>query len=234
MTDYARAVWKPSMNFWSGREGHAITAIVLHGTAGPGAVSWFQNPQSEVSAHYVVDTDGSVTQCVAEDDSAWHAGVVTLDSFFHDEPNPNLWTIGIEHVRDTTNTSPITPAQLQASLALCADIERRRGPMRYITHDQIDVGRVCPGPGFPLDAFLNAGRFIPLDDGVYMQQWKSLKVTVAWNPQAAICKDWLARRKANDHTLGVPLGDEFQHGSGAMQIFTGGVAVWDGSMVTWY
>lgn len=152
-TDYAGAAWAPSPNFWAGRQGNAIKAIVLHGTAGGGAVQWFANPASQVSAHYVVDVDGSITQCVREADSAWHAGVVTANSAYAGQPNPNLWTIGIEHVRDVTNTSAITPAQLAASTALVTDIVRRHGQLTLIEHDQIDVGRVCPGSGFPLAAF---------------------------------------------------------------------------------
>jgi N-acetyl-anhydromuramyl-L-alanine amidase AmpD len=151
--DYSKATWSPSPNFWTGRQGQTVKALVLHGTAGPGAVSWFANTASQVSAHYVVDTDGSVTQCVAEADSAWHAGVVTSDSAYAGGPNPNLWTIGIEHVRDVSNTSAITQAQLTASLALVEDITKRYGPLALILHNQIDVGRVCPGPGFPLQSF---------------------------------------------------------------------------------
>ena len=150
-TDYAGAVWAPSPNFWVGRQGQAITTIVLHGTAGGGAVQWFSESASQVSAHYVVDTDGTVTQCVREADSAWHAGVVTPDSPYAGRPNPNLWTIGIEHVRDQTNSSPLTPAQVRASLALCRDILARHPSITaFIPHDAIDVGRVCPGPDFPI------------------------------------------------------------------------------------
>ena len=151
--DYAGAAWAPSPNYWPGRSGHAVTAVVLHGTAGPGAVSWFANPASAVSAHYVVGEDGSVTQCVAEADSAWHAGVVTPDSAFAGLPNPNYWTIGVEHERDKANANPMPAAQIAASLALVADLLRRYGPLQLILHDQIDVGRVCPGPGFPFDQF---------------------------------------------------------------------------------
>ena len=39
-----------------------------------GHSSWFQNPTSKVSAHYVVEQDGSVVQMVSEDDTAWHNG----------------------------------------------------------------------------------------------------------------------------------------------------------------
>jgi len=146
----------PSPNYTAGRGGHAITAIVVHGTAGPGAVSWFADTVSQVSAHYVIDTDGRVTQTVREDNTAWHAGVVTPSSTFAGNENPNKFCIGIEHVRNQSNTSPLTTAQQVASIALIRDIRTRRGPLALIPHDLIDVGRVCPGAGFPLDAIDNA------------------------------------------------------------------------------
>ena len=150
-TDESGAVWAPSPHYWPGRDGEATTAIVLHGTAGPNAWEWFADPASQVSAHYVVDTDGTVYQCVREAESAWHAGVVTPDSVYAGKPNPNYWTIGIEHTRNEANDSPLTAAQIAASIALCRGILGRHPAITaFIPHDAIDVGRVCPGPGFPL------------------------------------------------------------------------------------
>jgi N-acetyl-anhydromuramyl-L-alanine amidase AmpD len=177
MTDYALARWAPSPNYASGREGSRVTAIVLHGTAGGGAVAWFQQPISAVSAHYVVEQDGTVTQCVREADQAWANGVVTPDSEFYGGKNPNLWTISIEHTRDRTNTSPITPAQLDASLVLVRDIMARYGPLALLTHDEIDVGRVCPGPGFPLAAFtalLDGGDELSAEDRATLAWWQGV------------------------------------------------------------
>lgn len=154
MTGYGKATWVPSPNFWRGRNGMAVTTVVLHGTAGPSAAQWFQNPASQVSAHYVVSEDASIAQCVDETNSAWHAGIATPNSAYYGGPNPNYFSIGIEHERNVANNNPMPEAQIIASLALVADILRRYGPLKIITHDQIDVGRVCPGPGFPLDRFL--------------------------------------------------------------------------------
>lgn len=166
MVDYDKATWSPSPNFGydsAGQHGRptGITMVVMHGTAGPNAVSWFSQSSSAVSAHYVVDTDGTVTQCVLEGDVAWHAGVVTANSAYAGQ-DPNLFAIGIEHVRDTTNTSPLTTAQEAASVALIADIRTRRGPLPLVPHDAIDVGRVCPGPGFPLSAIDLAAKGDPI------------------------------------------------------------------------
>ena len=62
---------------WVGREGQVPLWLVLHGTAGPGAVSWFQNPQSQVSANYVITRDGNIWGCVDENDASWGNGVLT-------------------------------------------------------------------------------------------------------------------------------------------------------------
>lgn len=158
ITDYAPASWRPSPNYWQGRDGQRLTGIVLHATAGyePGPVEWFQSAASQVSAHYIVNRDGTVIQTVREADSAWHAGEVTSNSRFYRGVNPNRTTIGIEHERDASNSSPVMPAQLAASLALVRSIVRRHGPLEIITHDEIDVGRVCPGDGFPIAVFRDA------------------------------------------------------------------------------
>jgi N-acetylmuramoyl-L-alanine amidase len=71
--------------------------VVIHDTAGTtaaGAVSWFQNPRSKVSAHFVVERDGTVTQMVACDIAGHHAG----KSSYRGTPNCNTFSVGIEIV----------------------------------------------------------------------------------------------------------------------------------------
>ncbi len=71
--------------------------IVIHDTAGTtaaGAISWFQSERSKVSAHFVVERDGAVTQMVECDVKAWHAG----KSSYRGTPNVNDFGVGIEIV----------------------------------------------------------------------------------------------------------------------------------------
>lgn len=71
--------------------------VVIHDTAGTtaaGAISWFQNPRSKVSAHFVVERDGAITQMVDCDVAAWHAG----RSSYKGQPNCNAFSVGIEIV----------------------------------------------------------------------------------------------------------------------------------------
>lgn len=62
--------------------------IVVHTQQGyyNGTISWFQNPSSNVSAHYVLrSNDGAITQMVSDWDRAWHVG------------SSNPYAIGLEH-----------------------------------------------------------------------------------------------------------------------------------------
>jgi len=90
----------PTENRDKGRFGHRVEMIVIHFTAsgsGAGTVSWFKNPQSGVSAHYVLDRDGKVFQLVKDGDNAWHAGLPG-DLERNDAIRPNPRSIGIEIV----------------------------------------------------------------------------------------------------------------------------------------
>ncbi|MFI8615973.1 N-acetylmuramoyl-L-alanine amidase [Acidovorax sp. NPDC077693] len=71
--------------------------LVIHFTAGTklnGAVSWFQNPDAQASAHLVIDRDGSIVQMVPFDRRAWHAG----KSRWGNLEGMNQYSIGIELV----------------------------------------------------------------------------------------------------------------------------------------
>lgn len=66
--------WIKSPNF--SKRTAPVDLIVCHDTEGgfAGAVSWFSQPQSGVSAHFVLKEDGSeAVQMVHLDDKAWHA-----------------------------------------------------------------------------------------------------------------------------------------------------------------
>jgi len=69
--------------------------IVVHYTAGgsaAGTVDWFMNPDSKVSAHFVIERTGDLTQCVSCNDIAWHCG----KSEYKGQQNLNPCSIGIE------------------------------------------------------------------------------------------------------------------------------------------
>lgn len=71
--------------------------LILHYTAGltaSGAISWFKNPESQASAHLVIDRNGAVTQMVPFNRKAWHAG----NSSWNELVGLNGHSIGIEIV----------------------------------------------------------------------------------------------------------------------------------------
>lgn len=67
--------------------------LVTHFTAGPsGTENYFMNPQAPVSAHLVIDRDGSVKQLVPFDAAAFHAGRTNWQGITH----MNAHSLGIE------------------------------------------------------------------------------------------------------------------------------------------
>jgi N-acetyl-anhydromuramyl-L-alanine amidase AmpD len=152
--DYSGAVWSPSPNYWSSRQGFDIQYIVLHGTGGlmPGCLNWLDSIQSGASVHYLVDRQGHTYQLVREQFAAWGNGIPEPGSKFYGGNNPNLFTLSIETERDEYNTSPVTDQQRNALVALCRDIRQRHGPLPIIPHSAISPqSRAhCPGQAYPL------------------------------------------------------------------------------------
>ncbi len=127
-----------------------IRYVVLHtieGTA-EGAVSWFRNPRSEVSAHYIVAKDGRLIQVVREKDIAWHAGNWSY----------NRHSIGIEH-EGYADRNTWTDAQYAASAALTRAICDRYGIPKtrahIIGHDEVPgATHHDPGRFFDWDRYM--------------------------------------------------------------------------------
>lgn len=146
--DYGPALWAPanSGNYAvSNREStHPINYVVIHTTQGSyaGTISWFQNPSSNVSAHYVLrSSDGQLTQMVREKDIAWHAGNSTY----------NAQSVGIEHEGFVSNPSWYTDPMYRASAALTRNVCLKYGiPMtrsRIIGHNEVPgATHTDPGP----------------------------------------------------------------------------------------
>lgn len=131
----------------------SINRVVIHTTEGSynGAISWFQNPSSNVSAHYVIrKSDGQITQQVSDERKAWHACSNNND------------TIGIEHEGASSNPATWTSAMFDSSARLTAwlvqtyDIPIDRH--HIVGHGEIQPPscsfRSDPGPHFDWDAYL--------------------------------------------------------------------------------
>jgi len=87
----------PSPNCDARPGGAAIDMLVIHYTgmqSADAALARLTDPASQVSAHYLIDEDGSVIRLVSEDKRAWHAGV----SSWRGRAGVNATSIGIELV----------------------------------------------------------------------------------------------------------------------------------------
>ncbi len=157
------AVWKGSSNYWAGRDNNKVVAIVDHIIVGSieSANGWFNNPQSEVSAHFGVAKDGRVWQWVSTNDTAWANGkteqvdqsVPWLVNAVNNKVNPNSLTVSIEHEGNTGDVFP--EAQYLATLSLhrmlVRDLKIIPDRQHIIGHYQVMKFQKanCPGKGFP-------------------------------------------------------------------------------------
>lgn len=134
--------WTASPNHTNTSRGaNDINWIVIHVTAGSysGAVSWLQNPESDVSAHYVIrNSDGHTTQMVRHEDIAWHAG----------GQNYNDYSIGIEHEGQVDQTD-FTEALYRKSANIVS----------YLC-DKYDIPKRHPSGVAPCDATSGEGGII--------------------------------------------------------------------------
>jgi N-acetylmuramoyl-L-alanine amidase len=130
-----------------------ISMIVLHYTGmedGAAAIARLCDPEAKVSAHYVIEEDGTVVRMVAEAKRAWHAG----RSHWRGTTDINSASIGIEIVNPGHEFGyrPFTDAQIAALLPLVAAIKERYAITRgnVIGHSDIAPSRKRdPGELFP-------------------------------------------------------------------------------------
>lgn len=67
------AAWLPSPHYSPGRSTYEFVLIHTMQGSYAGTKSWFQNPSSNVSSHYIIrSSDGEVTQMVEHRNTAWH------------------------------------------------------------------------------------------------------------------------------------------------------------------
>ena len=153
--DYPRAVWRPAdkSNYTnSNREAsYDITKVVIHVAEGSysGTISWFKNSNADASSHYVVSRKGGISQCVRNEDIAWHAGWWKT----------NTHSIGIEHAGRVDNPNSFTRRMYRASARLTAwCCKKHRIPVdrdHIIGHREVPG---CPGPGGGVNCHTDPGK----------------------------------------------------------------------------
>lgn len=142
-------------------DGRAPDMLILHYTGMVGAecaVRWLCMPESRVSCHYLVDSDGAVVRMVEEGLRAWHAGV----SHWQGESDLNSCSIGVEiHNPGHDHGYPDFPdAQMHVVEALCRDILGRHAipPERVLAHSDVAPARkIDPGERFDWRRLAGAG-----------------------------------------------------------------------------
>jgi N-acetylmuramoyl-L-alanine amidase len=168
--------------------------LVMHYTAGRSAaesIGWLANAQAKASAHVVIDKKGAITQMVAFNQKAWHAGESTwkgvnglnshsigieLDGFGMLTGGPGKWKFLEISVPDSDvliaahrNEPGVSrawakypPAQVAAALELAKLLVRSYGLEDVIGHDDIAPKRKTdPGPAFDLAGFRAAAMGAP-------------------------------------------------------------------------
>jgi len=138
MVDSPLAQWRQGVPLGNYSKGPTEkTEIVLHSTGGSftSAVNWFLDPDSEVSAQYVIGRghagEPKIYQMIKEDDIAHHAT----------DWEANTKSIGVECADD--NLDYLTEAQRARLVALCKDIVARNPIERIRLHREI-VATKCP------------------------------------------------------------------------------------------
>lgn len=132
-------IQSPSPNF-NERKCDNIDMIVIHYTDTKDifeSLSILQNPANEVSAHYLIDEDGTIYQLVDEEKRAWHAGI----SYWDGETDINSLSIGIElqNAGHTNGYTEFPKEQMVALTELCQDIIKRHNIPQYRILGHSDV-----------------------------------------------------------------------------------------------
>ena len=131
----------------SSRNGYKPCLIVWHIADGTynGTVAWEQNPESQVSSHFVLGQNGEITQLVPLDKAAWTQGVVNQPTHpyvkAHSGVNPNLYCVSIEcEGRWSETKGALTDKQLAAAAELTRYIEDFQ---TWVPADGASIGLEC-------------------------------------------------------------------------------------------
>ena len=146
-----KVVEAPSPNF--NERALPISMIVLHYTgmeSAEAAIARLRDPAAEVSAHYVVDEDGTILRLVPDEKRAWHAG----RSHWREWEDVNHVSLGIEIVNPGHEWGyrPFPAAQIDAVVRLVAHLKDKYEITRgnIVGHSDIAPARKRdPGELFP-------------------------------------------------------------------------------------
>ena len=160
---WAHARHRPSPNVGPRPASASVDLVVLHSISLPPGVyggdaigrlftnqlDWSAHPYFEqirglqVSAHFVIDRRGRITQYVSCDERAWHAG----NSHWQGRDNCNDFSIGIE--LEGLEGESFETAQYRSLVPLLRGLRCKHGVRAVVGHEHVAPGRKAdPGPGF--------------------------------------------------------------------------------------
>ncbi|MDQ7030716.1 MAG: N-acetylmuramoyl-L-alanine amidase [Ardenticatenia bacterium] len=157
--DIEEAIWRPSPNK-NPRGRFKVDTVVLHATGGglEPSLNWLTNPNSKVSAHYVIAKDGTLYQLVEESMMAWHAGKSRMPPPDNRE-NVNWFSVGIELENANTGRDPYPEPQLATLIRLLRHLVTRYNVPRrnIVTHRDVALpkGRKSDPLGLDVQAVLD-------------------------------------------------------------------------------
>jgi N-acetyl-anhydromuramyl-L-alanine amidase AmpD len=143
-----------SPNYSMRPEDTTPSLIVLHSTGASyeSAYNWLRNPDSRVSAHFLIGRDGTIVQLVPLEKTAWHAGVSSWKGKQQGNTvNPFSIGIELEHI-DKESGGDWPEAQIQAVTTLVNELRKRYdiSADNVVGHRDVAPKRkVDPDPAFP-------------------------------------------------------------------------------------
>ncbi|NGO68785.1 N-acetylmuramoyl-L-alanine amidase [Streptomyces boncukensis] len=159
--DYPGAEWIPAdpSNFTASNRPatYPVDFVVIHvtQTTFQDAIDIFQNPDKNVSSHYVIrSSDGHIAQMVRETDIGWHAG----------NWNYNTRSIGIEHEGwidepDRWFTDEMYAASAALTANICDDYGIPKNRDHIIGHNEVPgADHTDPGPHWDWDRYIELVR----------------------------------------------------------------------------
>lgn len=127
-----------------------IDMLVLHSTAHNTCEEVYAAlDRLELSAHYVLGTDGTLCRCVPEDKRAWHAGASSWRGVTSDI---NSHSIGIEICSPSLGQEPFTEAQMEKLIPFCQKLihKYKLDNRNIVAHSDIaPIRKPDPGKAFP-------------------------------------------------------------------------------------
>ena len=138
------------LNYEDRADGASPCMLLLHYTgmeSMEAAKERLSDPESKVSAHYLIDEDGHVFDLVPDSKRAWHAGL----SYWGQESDINSVSIGIEIVNPGHEFGyrDFSPEQMESVLGLCKKLMSKYNIVHVLGHSDVAPERkMDPGEKF--------------------------------------------------------------------------------------